>query len=217
MINYNPREWFTFIFRIHKADTVKKLAPMFCAIAVYSAVIAWLELEVFRLSEKDHLKNITNMHALLGFVISLLLVFRTNTAYDRWWEGRRQWGLLVNHSRNLAMKLRAMLPAGHPAVDFFRTMIPNYSVAMKDHLRGEHHPSKLEGISGEDLEKMSGGVHVPNYLATLMIKKANELYRQQAISGEQLITLDTQLEAFTDIVGACERIKNTPIPFSYSV
>lgn len=217
MINYNPREWFTFIFRIHKADTVKKLAPMFCAIAVYSAVIAWLELEVFRLSEKDHLKNITNMHALLGFVISLLLVFRTNTAYDRWWEGRRQWGLLVNHSRNLAMKLRAMLPAGHPAVDFFRIMIPNYAVAMKDHLRGEHHPSKLEGISGEDLEKMSGGVHVPNYLATLMIKKANELYRQQAISGEQLITLDTQLEAFTDIVGACERIKNTPIPFSYSV
>lgn len=217
MINYNPREWFTFIFRIHKADTVKKLAPMFCAIAVYSALIAWLELEVFRLSEKDHLKNITNMHALLGFVISLLLVFRTNTAYDRWWEGRRQWGLLVNHSRNLAMKLRAMLPAGHPAVDFFRIMIPNYAVAMKDHLRGEHHPSKLEGISGEDLEKINGGIHVPNYLATLMIKKANELYRQQAISGEQLITLDTQLEAFTDIVGACERIKNTPIPFSYSV
>ena len=101
MINYNPREWFTFIFRIHKADTVKKLAPMFCAIAVYSAVIAWLELEVFRLSEKDHLKNITNMHALLGFVISLLLVFRTNTAYDRWWEGRRQWGLLLNDLRRI--------------------------------------------------------------------------------------------------------------------
>ncbi|RPD42336.1 bestrophin family protein [Chitinophaga barathri] len=217
MINYNPREWFTFIFRIHKADTVKKLFPMFCAIAIYSAAIAWLELEVFKLSEKDHIKNITSMHGLLGFVISLLLVFRTNTAYDRWWEGRRQWGALVNNSRNLAMKIQAMLPAGHPAAAFFRTMIPNYAYALKDHLRGEHHPSKLEGMSAEDLEKMGTGIHIPNYIATLILKKANELYRQQVISGEQLITLNTQLEAFADICGACERIKNTPIPFSYSV
>lgn len=217
MINYNPREWFTFIFRIHKADTVKKLAPILVAVAAYSAAIAWLELEVFRLSEQDHIRNITAMHGLLGFVISLLLVFRTNTAYDRWWEGRRQWGLLVNNSRNLAMKLQAMLPSGHPALAFYRVMIPNYAFAMKDHLRGEHHPSKLENMSAEDLEKMGSGIHAPNYLATLMLKKANELYRQQVISGEQLITLNTQLESFTDIIGACERIKNTPIPFSYSV
>jgi putative membrane protein len=45
------------------------------------------------------------MHSLLGFVISMLLVFRTNTAYDRWWEGRKQWGSLMNGSRNLALKI----------------------------------------------------------------------------------------------------------------
>jgi putative membrane protein len=49
------------------------------------------------------------MHNMLGFVISLLLVFRTNTAYDRWWEGRKMWGALVNNSRNLAIKLSVML------------------------------------------------------------------------------------------------------------
>ncbi len=217
MINYNPKDWFTFIFRIHKADTVKKLFPMFIAMALYSAAIAWLELEVFRLSEKDHIRNITNMHGLLGFVISLLLVFRTNTAYDRWWEGRRQWGTLVNNSRNLAIKLQSMLPAGHTARAYFRQMIPNYAFALKDHLRGEFHGDVLEGMNKEALALFRTGVHVPNQLAVQLQAQVTELYRQQVISGEQLVTLNTQLESFTDVCGACERIRSTPIPFSYSV
>lgn len=218
MINYNPRDWFTFIFRIHRADTVKKLFPMFIAIAVYSCVIAWLELTFIRQqAERDHLKNISAMHGLLGFVISMLLVFRTNTAYDRWWEGRRQWGGLVNSSRNLALKLKSMLPTGHPAVAWFAHMIPNYAFAMKDHLRGEFHPSKFENMTEGELERLREGTHVPNRVALLIMEKVNELHRQQVISGDQLITLNTQLESFTDICGACERIKNTPIPFSYSV
>lgn len=217
MINYNPKDWFTFIFRIHKADTVKRLFPMFLALSAYSAVIAWLELEVFRLSEKDNISNITAMHGLLGFVISLLLVFRTNTAYDRWWEGRKQWGMLVNNCRNLALKLQGILPAGHPARAYFRHMIPNFAYSLKDHLRGEFHPDKLENLCTEELSRLQDGVHVPNQLAGFIMVKINELYRQQVISGDQFITLNHQLEALTDISGACERIKNTPIPFSYSV
>ncbi|WP_343702637.1 bestrophin family protein [Chitinophaga sp.] len=217
MINYNPKDWFTFIFRIHKADTVKKLFPMFIAIAAYSAAIAWLELEVFRLSEKDHIRNITAMHGLLGFVISLLLVFRTNTAYDRWWEGRRQWGLLVNNSRNLALKLQAILPTGHPARQYFRFMIPNYAFAMKDHLRGEFNIHSLEGLTADETAALDGQRHMPNQVAAFIMNKTGELYRQQVITGDQLITINAQLESLTDICGACERIKNTPIPFSYSV
>lgn len=217
MINYNPRDWFTFIFRIHKADTVKKLVPMFIALAIYSAIIAWLELEFINSAERDHLKNLTAMHGLLGFVISMLLVFRTNTAYDRWWEGRRQWGLLVNSSRNLAIKLQTMLPSGHLARKYFSHMIPNYAMVMKDFLRGEFHPHKLEGLTAEDLSQLHAGEHIPNKVAAMILAKVNELYRQQVITGDQLITLNNQLESFTDICGACERIKNTPIPFSYSV
>lgn len=217
MINYNPQEWFTFIFRIHRADTVKRLVPMFIALSIYSAIIAWLELEFFRLSDNAHIKNITAMHGLLGFVISLLLVFRTNTAYDRWWEGRRQWGALVNTSRNLAIKLQIMLPSGHAARKYFSHMIPNYAMVLKDHLRGEFHPLKLEGVTEEEMGHLHSGEHIPNQIATMILGKVNELYRQQVISGDQLIILNNQLESFTDICGACERIKNTPIPFSYSV
>jgi putative membrane protein len=110
MIDYNPQSWFTFIFRFHKADTFRKLAPLMAAIAVYSAVIVYLEVSVFKLSDNSHVRNISLVHTILSFVISMLLVFRTNTAYDRWWEGRRLLGSLTNTCRNLAIKIKAINP-----------------------------------------------------------------------------------------------------------
>ena len=109
MISYNPKEWFSYIFRFHKADTFRKLAPIILGFCVYTGIIAFLEIDYWQLSGDSHLKNIPLMHSLLGFAISMLLVFRTNTAYDRWWEGRKLWGALVNNSRNLALKLNAFL------------------------------------------------------------------------------------------------------------
>ena len=73
MISYNPKEWFSFIFRLHKADTFRKLAPMILAMSLYSAVIAVMELEFWNLSSDNQLKNIPIMHSLLGFAISMLL------------------------------------------------------------------------------------------------------------------------------------------------
>ena len=110
MISYNTKDWFTFIFKFHKADTFRKLFPLIIAICIYSGIVAWLEIYYWKLSELSHIKNIPLMHGLLGFAISMLLVFRTNTAYDRWWEGRKLWDSLVNNSRNLAMKLQVILP-----------------------------------------------------------------------------------------------------------
>lgn len=215
MIDYNPKVWFTFIFRFHKADTVRKLFPMFIALSAYSALIAFLELEILKMSPNSDLKQITLIHSLLGFVISLLLVFRTNTAYDRWWEGRRQWGSLVNNSRNLAMKLGAMLPASNTASrEFFRLMIPNYAFGMKNHLRNSYIADELQNVPGMELQTEK---HVPNQIAGMILAHVHELYRQGQFTGEQLITINQELQSFTDICGACERIKNTPIPFSYSV
>lgn len=217
MINYNPKEWFTFIFRIHKADTVRKLFPMFIALAVYATIIAWLELSVWKLSANSELKNISLMHGLLGFVISLLLVFRTNTAYDRWWEGRRQWGALVNSSRNLAMKLQAILPAGNTeARQFYKVMIPNFAYSLKNHLRKSYVAAEMEALPGQEAFPADTAKHVPNQLALQITTKTMELYRSGDISGDQLIVINSELQNFTDVCGACERIRNTPIPFSYS-
>ena len=214
MIKYNPKEWFTFIFRLHKSDTVRQLTPMMLSISLYVAIVAFLEIHVFKLGEDSHIKNITVMHGMLGFVISLLLVFRTNTAYDRWWEGRRLLGSLVNNSRNLAMKFNALLPENDVENrKFYRLIIVEYAFAMKRHLRGSQHDSEVF----TSIYQISDKLHKPNYIANLLMKKVNELYANKIISGEQLLFLNNEISSFTDICGACERIKSTPIPYSYSV
>ena len=220
MINYNPKDWFGFLFRFHKADTFRKLLPLLFAISVYAWLIAFLEIEVFHLSESSHVKNIPVMHSLLGFAISMLLVFRTNTAYDRWWEGRKLWGSLVNNSRNLAIKLSVMLPKEETEQrSFFRKIIPAYAYALHNHLKSEETRIELfeSGDTHHIFKHIDKEKHIPNQVAMLIFQHIQQLYKQGKIDGNQLIVLNGELQSFTDICGACERIKNTPIPFSYSV
>ncbi|MFM7683897.1 MAG: bestrophin family ion channel [Bacteroidota bacterium] len=87
MKKYNPKNWLAFIFSLHKSDTVRILWKELLYIAILTAIITALELHFYPTSSV--LKNLTSVYSLLGFVISLLLVFRTNTAYDRWWEERK--------------------------------------------------------------------------------------------------------------------------------
>ncbi len=217
MITYNPKDWFTFIFRVHKSDTVRQLFPMLVAISLYAALVAYMELEYWDISEDNRIKNVSVMHSLLGFVISLLLVFRTNTAYDRWWEGRKLWGNLVNTSRNLAIKINAMLPEDEDSRSFFRRTIPLYASVLSVHLRSEVTRLALDEREHPELKALDHGKHVPNQVASLMTQRVAQLYAAGMLKDAQLIVLTADLQAFTDIAGACERIKNTPIPYSYSV
>ncbi len=212
MISYNTKDWFTFIFRFHKADTFRTLFPVMIAIGIYSGFVGYLEVEYFKLSDNSYVKNITIMHGMLGFVISLLLVFRTNTAYDRWWEGRKLWGSLVNNSRNFAIKLSVML-TDKEDLEYFKKWIPMYATVLDEHLKDIETSKELfdDSIIEIDHEK-----HKPNQVAKLLFQKINELYKTNVISGDQLIVLNEEVKSFTEICGACERIKNTPIPYSYS-
>lgn len=106
MIKYNPKSWLTFIFSFHKSDTVRNLWKELIYIGVLTAIITALELHFYPTSSV--LKNLTYVYSLLGFVISLRLVFRTNTAYDRWWEGRKLSGSVVNNTRNLSSLLSSL-------------------------------------------------------------------------------------------------------------
>lgn len=212
MISYNTKDWFTFIFHIHKSDTVRKLFPVMIAIGIYSSIIGYLEIAYFKVGKNDYIHNIPIMHGMLGFVISLLLVFRTNTAYDRWWEGRKLWGGLVNNSRNLAIKLSAMLKDENDR-KFFRKFIPTYAEILHKHLHDSETSKQL--FDDVDLE-IDHHKHKPNQVKRMMFHKMNDLYDSKKITGDQLIILNQELQAFTDIRGACERIKNTPIPYSYS-
>ncbi len=214
MVKYNPRDWFLLIFKFHKADTFRTLFPLIISIGLYSGLVAWLEMEVWKLSDTSHVKNLSLIHSALGMVISMLLVFRTNTAYERWWEGRKIWGSLVNSSRNLAMKIRSLVPSES---QYFAAMIPNYAFAMKNHLRGEHYKTELEETVDFNPAEYTVADHVPNKIALRLMERMEQLRKEGKLLPEHLLFLQAELNNFTDAVGACERIRKTPIPFSYSV
>lgn len=217
MIVYNPKDWFHSTFSLHRSDTARKLFPLLLALAIYSGGIAYWELEYLKLSEISWIKNVTLVHNLLGFVMSILLVFRTNTAYDRWWEARKQWGSLTNSSRNLAIKMNAILDKDDKVNrSFFRKSIPLFADTLFTHLRANKTRFMLDEIEHPEFESLDEQKHGPNQVASMIVERANSLYKGGIISGDQLIVINNELMAFTDICGACERIKNTPIPMSYS-
>jgi len=212
MTSYNPKEWISFIFQVSKADTIRKLFPMMLIIGAYSGFIGYLELEYWDLPDDSNVKNISVMHSMLGFVISLLLAYRTNTAYDRWWEGRRLWGGLVNSSRNLAIKLSVILN-DESDCDYFRKLIPGYASILQKHLSDSDTAKQLFDDVNLEIDHHK---HRPNQVAKMLFQKVNDLFVNKKITGDQLIILNNEMQSFTDICGACERIKNTPIPYSYS-
>lgn len=212
MIKYNPKSWFKLIFALHKSDTIRILWKELIYIGVFTLGIAYIEIELLETSKM--LGNLISVYSLIGFVISLLLVFRTNTAYDRWWEGRKRWGCLVNDTRNFAIKIDT-LSKNESDRAFFRRMIPNFVIATKEHLR--------DGVRIEELDLKEEGAHIaskdhiPAAIVNEMYKRLQNLKQSGEINEAEYLTLDHNLNAFLDSLGACERIKNTPIPFSYSL
>jgi putative membrane protein len=202
MIAYNPKNWFGLIFHAYSAQVFRKLFPALLAIGAYSAAVCYVELEW--LESPVNLAN--TVHSLLGFVLSLFLVFRTNTAYDRWWEGRKQWGALVNVSRTLAQRVR-LVPDSSGQTPF-RQGIPGFASALRHHLRGESAPlpGDVEGVS-----------HAPNAWIASMGRQARVWRENRTITDHEHWLIEGNLERMTDVLGACERILKTPIPYSYSM
>jgi putative membrane protein len=220
MIQYNTKDWFTFIFRAHKGDTIRTLMPLIVTIAIYTATIVFLEKDYFHLNDKSFVKNISILHTLLGGVISLLLVFRTNSAYDRWWEGRKLWGELTNNARNISVKLASILDEKEVKDrEFFKKIIPAFAYALKNHLLSGKAEWELfdEVLNEAQNKRIDREKHIPIQVSQLMYEHLFDLQKQGKITEIQLLFLNDEIKSFMNICGACERIKNTPIPFSYSV
>jgi putative membrane protein len=214
MRQYNPRLWLGMIFHTYSRQIIKRLMPSLIFMGLYTGLICYLAIEVFELP----FKGTTQVHSILGIVLGLFLVFRMNSAYERWWEGRSRWGLLVNESRNLAQKLSAMIPLSDlDNRKFFMTMLGNFPYALKEHLRDGVNFEEIEDPGGDVIETLKKVKNVPNIILARVYKRIQILLKEEIITGEQMIVLDTELHNYASIQGACERIKNTPIPYSYSM
>ncbi len=110
-----------------------------------------------------------------------------------------------------------MLSGRQEDKDFFMRMIPTYASVLVQHLRSELTRLELDAADHPELKHLDGSKHMPNQIANMIFERIDSLYREGVIKAEQLILLKDELQSFTDICGGCERIKNTPIPFAYSI
>ncbi len=215
MVTYNPKDWIRLILQFHKSDTIRILFPAMLLIGAITTGITTIEYYYIKEPVQG---NITIFHQISGFIISLVLVFRINSAYDRWWEGRKLWGSLLNNSRNLAIKLNAIIPQTNlNERKQVAALIANYAYVLKEHLRGNKSPQLIaEGIMINN-EKYNDATHKPNYIAKQITLYSVELCQKNLKTPNDYLIISENIDDLTEICGACERIKSTPIPYSYSI
>ena len=216
MIYYKTNaNWFGDLGNLAKSWTMVRIWRSVVAIGVYTTAICFA-VWGFNLEEYIHMN--TSIFSLLGVILSIFLVFRTNSAYDRWWEGRKQWGALVNHTRNMAIYVNTMFPKDNPEVRrYFAKHISNFCLALVEHLREGTQLDKLIYLSDEDKAVYGEKGHVPNHISMQIFDRMAEGHRNGELNEGDYINIKAQHQALLDILGACERIKKTPIPFSYAV
>ncbi len=160
--------------------------------------------------------------AIPAVVLGLLLVFRTNTAYERFWEARKLWGSQINTTRSLAQSIWTLIPT----IDKLQAqekqkitqLLPAFAVATKLHLRSEPINQKLTNlISPQQYELLRQQAHPPLTILGWLRGWVKQQSQDNLIDNRESIYLFGLLDILNANLGACERILNTPIPLAYSL
>jgi putative membrane protein len=157
-----------------------------------------------------------------SIVLGLLLVFRTNTAYDRFWEGRKAWGNVVNTSRNLTRNIWVSVAENSPEdrqekIITLR-LVAAFAVAMKLHLRQEKINDELAELLPEQCyDKLKSMNHPPLEIAFWINDYLQNQHQKNNLNIYQLTASIQLLDILINMLGACERILKTPIPLAYSI
>ena len=164
---------------------------------------------------------------LIGLPISIFLGFRNNAAYDRFWEARKLWGELLLRSRNLSRQCQSLIDYPNPALAsngltdirvriIFRTIA--YCHALRDLLRNQQSKAEMQQwLSPAEFKQLDTNKNKPDLLMLNMGQDLRQSLKENRIEACLAANLDNTLSALTAAGAACERIRNTPIPFSYTL
>jgi len=162
--------------------------------------------------------------SILGTIISLLLAFKSNQAYDRWWEARIVWGGIVNDSRTLLRQVIIFYkdPDFSVEANEFKTGFAKrqaaWCYALAQALRGKDPVKPLTTLlTPDEMRFVKNHKHVPNAILMLHGKELKKALEQGRLSVYQQVEIDNTLTRLCDGMGKCERIKNTIFPTTYSM
>ncbi|HPZ88686.1 MAG TPA: bestrophin family ion channel [Flavihumibacter sp.] len=209
---------------------LRKNIPISYVIGKVKTELIWISIYAIAIAVLYETYNLTwisvpiAVPAILGTVISLLLGFRSNQAYDRWWEARHVWGAIVNDSRTLARQVISFTSNLYEdeAIVSFRQRMINRQIAwcfcLGQFLRkGNCRRSLDKRVSARDMEYLSNMDHIPGGLLDLNARDLKMALDKGWINSYQHVEIDRTLSRLCDAMGKCERIKNTVFPVTYSL
>jgi putative membrane protein len=213
MIDYEPRRWWHILFQLRGSVLPGLLGRMAIA-ALAGVVAAWL-------FQHGGLRIAPITHTILGVALGLLLVFRTNASYDRYWEGRRLLGMIVNRSRDLARQLVAFVGGDGEAeraarARAVRLLAATYAL-VRQHLRHERDLSALgDLLTAEERAALEPIACRPTHTVAWITRALVAAVAAGRLTEQRLQAMDLNLTSIVDSWGGCERILRTPIPFAYA-
>lgn len=229
MILYERTSWLAVVFRLHGSAFPRVWPRILVTTLIASAFTAVQHYEGL------HFSLTVAPFLITGLPLGIILGFRNSSSYERFWEGRKLWGALVNQCRSLVRQLytfvrapvtRSEEPSDHPgtteAVEAFRREVAYrlvaFVVALRMHLRRESDPSELAPLlSAAELDALASEPSPPAAILHRIGLDLRDASLKKWIHSRHLAILESTLVQLTDVVGGCERIKNTPTPISYII
>lgn len=212
MTHYERREFWSEVFTLHNSVTPSIQRRM--AIFGVFATVVWL---LGRQTEWIPTSGVAP-YELIGVVLALLLVLRTNSGYDRWYEGRKLWGGIVNQSRNLAQIALVFGPSDPRWRNQFVRWTAAFSHACRHSLRMEQDCDDMRELVGPDgIAELNAANHRPMYIAQRLAKMLREAVDAEQFDRFAFIQAEQQRALLIDHIGACERILKTPLAKAFSV
>jgi putative membrane protein len=191
---------------MHRAPVTRRLVLLVSVVALYAAAVS--AIGAMGSTVSFHLEP--DIHSFVGFVLGLLLVFRTNTAYDRWWEGRKLWGQLVNDSRNLSVKISRSFHIPPSEAQAIGRLIIQFAHSLRRSLQGGS--SRPASIAGSESPLLCGS---PVEIVCQLHERVNHWAEDGRVDGFEMAAFDVHLRSFLEVSGGCERIRGTRLSISY--
>lgn len=214
MIKYDNKNWFGLLFDL-RGSVYHNVIPKVFLISAVSAILTYTHLYLTPLPQIS-----PTTFTVIGLVLGLLLVFRTNTAYDRYWEGRKLWGVITNASRTLAIETMSFISDNHSDAPRIKRDIMNLVIVFP--MLARQHLNNIKDLKGLDtwlsprqIERLDKSAHLAVEALSMITQRIAECVRLNILSVHLAPSLESRVATLTDVLGACERIRNTPIPIAY--
>ncbi len=211
-------KWIQVALRL-KGSVIPTVLPRVIICGLFAEAIYLLE----EITGKDLSPEIlSNVGFVLNLVLSLLLVFRTNTAYERFWEGRKAWGTIINTIRNCARTLWIAVQEKDEQdrqnkITAIKLLVA-YAICVKLHLRRLPINNELKPfLSPQQYDKLQQMNHPSLQVAFWLGDYAQKQHDRGCLNAYTLNLIHAQISTLVDSLGMCERIQKTPIPIAYSI